>query len=92
MDHESSGVISWIAAVTKKSRPKAKQSKKGKPAPKSKAPKQSDELRPEELDEVSGGTMDLSLAARDLTGPSGPSRGALGPYVPILAAAKLPTK
>jgi hypothetical protein len=70
--------------VSKKIQKPAKQSKKTKPAPKS-----SEELSPEELDKVSGGTLDLSLAARELTGPGAPAAGALSPYIPILVTAKL---
>ena len=72
--------------MTKKNRHAGKQSKKIKPA--SKSPKPSDELDPEELDKVTGGTLDLSLAARELGGPGGPSAGALSPYIPLLAVAK----
>jgi hypothetical protein len=75
--------------VSKKTPKPAKLPKKTKPASQAKARKPSDELLPEELDKVSGGTVDLSLAARELAGPGGPAAGALSPYVPILAAAKL---
>ena len=74
--------------MTKKNQQVGKQSKKIKPASKSKSPKPSDELDPQELDKVTGGTLDLSLAARELGGPGGPSAGALSPYIPLLAVAK----
>jgi hypothetical protein len=82
------GVVDWAIAVTKKNQKAGKQSKKIQPASKSKGPKPSDELEPEELDKVTGGTLDLSLAARELSGPGGPSAGALSPYIPLLAVAK----
>ena len=90
MDGQSPTVVDWAIAVTKKTQKAGKQSKKIQPASKSKAkaPKPSDELEPEELDKVTGGTLDLSLAARELSGPGGPSAGALSPYIPLLAAAK----
>jgi hypothetical protein len=68
---------------------KAKSPKKAGPASKSKAPKPSDELEPQDLDKVTGGTLDLSLAARQLAGPGAPAQGALSPYIPLLATAKL---
>ena len=89
MDSCRRRVINCDLAVTKKSQPKAKQPKKAKPASKQKTPTKNDELRLEELDQVSGGTVDLSLAARELTGSGAPNRGALSPYIPILVAAKL---
>jgi hypothetical protein len=88
MDGQSPGVVAWAIAVTKKNQKAGKQSKKIQPASKAKAPKPSDELEPEELDKVTGGTLDLSLAARELSGPGGPSAGALSPYIPLLAVAK----
>jgi predicted O-methyltransferase YrrM len=85
----------WIAnddrircTVTKKSRPSAKRTKKAKPASKRGARKHSDELDLEELDKVTGGTRDLSVAAGKLKAPGGPSKGILAPYVPLLAIAK----
>jgi hypothetical protein len=74
--------------VAKKTQQAGKQSKKIKPASKSKASKPSDELDPEELDKVTGGTLDLSLAARELGGPGAPTTGALSPYIPLLVIAK----
>ena len=68
---------------------KTKSSKKAGPASKSKAPKPSDELELEDLDKVTGGTLDLSLAARQLAGPGVPPQNALAPYIPLLAVAKL---
>jgi hypothetical protein len=83
MDGQSPRVVDWAIAVTKKNQKAGKQSKKIQPASKSKAPKPSDELEPEELDKVTGGTLDLSLAVRELSGPGGPSAGALSPYIPL---------